>query len=122
MVPVAYFFLPDSPQKARFLNEDEKRVAVARGVRQTGTTERVGTIKIKDVFLTFIDPIAICTALMYFSCNVSFSSLPVFLPTILEEMGFESITAQGLSAPPYFLSFIVTIGKQMVATLSMVPC
>jgi hypothetical protein len=115
MVPVAYFFLPDSPQSARFLNEEEKRVAVARGVRQTGTTERVGSIKIKDVFRTFIDPAAICTALMYFSCNVSFSSLPVFLPTILEEMGFESITAQGLSAPPYFLSFLITIGSAWIA-------
>jgi len=115
MVPVAYFFLPDSPQSARFLNEEEKRVAVARGVRQTGTTERVGRIKFKDVGLTFIDPKAITTALMYFSCNVSFSSLPVFLPTILEEMGFESITAQGLSAPPYFLSFLITIGSAWIA-------
>jgi len=115
MVPVAYFFLPDSPQSARFLNEEEKRVAVARGVRQTGTTERVGRISFKDVGLTFIDPKAICTALMYFSCNVSFSSLPVFLPTILEEMGFESITAQGLSAPPYFLSFLITIGSAWIA-------
>lgn len=46
---------------------------------------------------------------MYFSCNVSFSSLPVFLPTILEDMGFSSIHAQGLTAPPYFLAFLVTI-------------
>ncbi|KEQ89759.1 MFS general substrate transporter [Aureobasidium pullulans EXF-150] len=115
MVPIAYFFLPDSPQKAKFLTEDEKRVAIARGVRQTGTTERVGRIKFRDVGLTFIDPKAICTALMYFSCNVSFSSLPVFLPTILEEMGFESITAQGLSAPPYFLSFLITIASAYIA-------
>jgi hypothetical protein len=40
---------------------------------------------------------------MYFSCNVSFSSLPVFLPTIINEMGFSPINAQGLSAPPYFI-------------------
>jgi len=46
---------------------------------------------------------------MYFSCNVSFSSLPVFLPTILLDMGFTGVTAQGLSAPPYFLSAIVTV-------------
>lgn len=46
---------------------------------------------------------------MYFSCNVSFSSLPVFLPTILNEMGFTAINAQGLTAPPFFLSFLITI-------------
>jgi dipeptide/tripeptide permease len=46
---------------------------------------------------------------MYFSCNVSFSSLPVFLPTILSEMGFSPINSQGLSAPPYLISFLLVI-------------
>ena len=52
---------------------------------------------------------------MYFSCNVSFSSLPVFLPTILKEMGFSSVNAQGLTAPPYFVSFLFTIFTTYVA-------
>lgn len=52
---------------------------------------------------------------MYFSCNVSFSSLPVFLPTILKEMGFTAINAQGLTAPPFFASFLVTIATTWVA-------
>lgn len=52
---------------------------------------------------------------MYFSCNVSFSSLPVFLPTILREMGFTAINAQGLTAPPFFASFLVTIATTWVA-------
>ena len=52
---------------------------------------------------------------MYFSCNVSFSSLPVFLPTILKEMGFSSVNAQGLTAPPFFLSFLVTIITPYIA-------
>ena len=52
---------------------------------------------------------------MYFSCNVSFSSLPVFLPTILKEMGFTAINAQGLTAPPFFASFLITIATTWVA-------
>jgi dipeptide/tripeptide permease len=52
---------------------------------------------------------------MYFSCNVSFSSLPVFLPTILSEMGFTRLTAQGLSAPPYFLAFLLVILTTYIA-------
>ena len=52
---------------------------------------------------------------MYFSCNVSFASLPVFLPTILEEMGFSSVDAQGLTAPPFFLSFLITIITPYIA-------
>ena len=43
---------------------------------------------------------------MYFSVNVSYASLPVYLPTILSKMGYSSINAQGLSAPPYFAAFL----------------
>lgn len=56
---------------------------------------------------------------MYFSVNVSFASLPVFLPTILNGMGFSSINAQGLSAPPYFFAFITSLSlvKAFFSTL-----
>ena len=52
---------------------------------------------------------------MYFSCNVSFASLPVFLPTILAGMGYSNINSQGLTAPPYFLSFLFCIGTTYIA-------
>lgn len=71
MAAVTFFFLPDTPHQARFLNEDEKRVALARGVRQTGTPDRIGGVSLKDVLDTFADPKPWFTALMYFSCNVS---------------------------------------------------
>ena len=48
------------------------------------------------------------TSLMYFGCNVTFASLPVFLPTIISEMGsFSNIQSNGLSAPPYLFCFII---------------
>lgn len=118
MAVVTFFFLPDSPATARFLNEEEKVVAEARGVRQVGEVERVHGFKgvnVKEIGATLMDPKAWFTALMYFSCNVSFASLPVFLPTILEEMGFSSVNAQGLTAPPYFISFLVTCGSSILA-------
>ena len=47
--------------------------------------------------------------LMYFCANVSYASLPVYLPTILKNMGYSSINAQGLSAPPYFVAFLFAL-------------
>ena len=55
MAPVAYFFLPDSPAKARFLTEEEKLVAKARGVRQVGDTKRIGGVVWKDVGAALLD-------------------------------------------------------------------
>ncbi|KAK9320380.1 major facilitator superfamily domain-containing protein [Lipomyces orientalis] len=114
---VAFFFLPDSPEKSRFLTKEEQDTAKARAIRQVGQegASRVGSISFNDVRAALMDPKNWLTALMYFSCNVSFSSLPVFLPTILTQMGFTSIHAQGLSAPPYFLSFLLCIFSTWIA-------
>lgn len=118
MAVVTFFCLPDSPSQAKFLTEEEKLVAEARGVKQVGEVERVkglSGVNFKEIGSALLDLKCWLTALMYFSCNVSFSSLPVFLPTILEEMGFSSVNAQGLAAPPYFISFLVTIGSSILA-------
>ncbi|GKZ77531.1 hypothetical protein AnigIFM56816_011266 [Aspergillus niger] len=112
---LAWFYLPDHPASARFLTEEEKEVARARSLRRSGESERVTGINWKELWQTLLDAKAWLTALMYFSCNVSFSSLPVFLPTILEDMGFTAINAQGLTAPPYFASFLVTIATTWLA-------
>lgn len=71
MAPVAYFFLPDTPDRARFLTEEEKvgeaslrefidadalkLIAKARGVRQVGGVKRVGGIVWKEVGLALLD-------------------------------------------------------------------
>jgi MFS family permease len=48
--------------------------------------------------------------IMYFSINVSFASLPLFVPTIISQMGsFSKIQSNGLSAPPYLLNFFVIL-------------
>ncbi|KAI1101270.1 MFS general substrate transporter [Jackrogersella minutella] len=114
---LAFWCMPDSADTASFLNEEERRVAKLRAIQQTGSEgkERIGHINFKDVLLSLADIKTWIPPLMYFSCNVSFSSLPVFLPAILTNMGFTAINAQGLSAPPYFLSFLVCILTTWIA-------
>ncbi|KAJ5345689.1 hypothetical protein N7452_003693 [Penicillium brevicompactum] len=112
---LAWFFVPDSAESAKFLAEEEREVARARAIQQSGEPERAGKIQWKELGETLLDVKAWLTAFMYFSCNVSFSSLPVFLPTILKEMGFTAINAQGLTAPPFFASFLATIATTWVA-------
>ncbi|KHN93924.1 Major facilitator superfamily domain, general substrate transporter [Metarhizium album ARSEF 1941] len=115
MAAVAYFAMPNSAHQAWFLDEHERDVALARQVKQVGKGTRVGSLKWRETLSILLDVKAWLTALMYFSCNVSYSSLPVFLPTILKDMGFSGLTAQGLSAPPYFASFLVTIATTYLA-------
>jgi cyanate permease len=115
---VIFWFLPDSPDTAKFLTEEEKQVVRARAVLRTGMEgkERIGgKLNFGEILSTFKSPQTLILPFMYFSCNVSFASLPVFLPAILTTMGYSNINAQGLTAPPYFLSFLVCIATTYIA-------
>lgn len=124
MALVAFFFIPDSPEKARFLTEDEKDIVRARVMRQVGTNAdaRIGGFKLKDVIPFIMDPKAWLCAFMYFCGNVTYGSLPIFLPTILQDMGYTAINAQGLSAPPSFLAFLCALVTTWIADKTQQRC
>lgn len=50
-----------------------------------------------------------CHSLIHFGCNYSFASLSNFLPTIVRDMGYSSLDAQGLIAPAYLAAFLCCI-------------
>ncbi|KAK4159105.1 major facilitator superfamily transporter [Cladorrhinum sp. PSN259] len=112
LAAVLFFYLPDSPDTAKFLTAEEKEVARSRAILQSGQEgkARLGSINKEEILAALGSLQTVIPALMYFSCNVSFSSLPIFLPSILSSMGFTAIEAQGLTAPPYILAFLVCIG------------
>lgn len=63
---------------------------------------------------------------MFSSCNVAFSSMPVFLPSIINQMGYSSINSQALSAPPFLFAFVVLLltarASDKLATRSPFVC
>lgn len=128
LAAACWFFLPDRPEKARFLNSREREIATAFARSQPGGFEKPGfhpkqlLDALKDyrskssppsgqtlkAMLTY--PQDWIFGLINFSTNVSFASLPLFLPTIIEDLGaFDALQSNGLSAPPYLLCFIVMI-------------
>ena len=77
LAPIAFYFIPDSPDNARFINGEEKAIAKSRAVRQTGTSERIGGIDLKQFAQTFYDAKAWCYAVRshihrpeYSSCHL----------------------------------------------------
>ncbi|KAJ4379874.1 phosphatidylinositol-3,5-bisphosphate 5-phosphatase [Didymella sp. IMI 355093] len=112
----AWSFIPDGPGTIRWLTPRQRKVATLR-LRQEKAhldedeyaPKRPSGINLGEVLQALKDPKCYLTALMFFACNVAFGSIPVFLPTIVRDMGFESITAQGLTAPPYLVAFFVVI-------------
>ncbi|KAL4893549.1 major facilitator superfamily domain-containing protein [Aspergillus ambiguus] len=116
----AWMLIPDSPGRAWFLSPRQRLVAELRMEEpKPEYHEQQPTRKFnwREVASTLADPKSYITAFMFFSCNVAFSSMPVFLPTIIEEceltpqhsMGYSSLSAQALSAPPYLVAFTVVL-------------
>ncbi len=71
MAFISFFFLPDSPEKARFLNEEEKEVAKARAISQVGTegSKRIGGVSLKDVGAALVDIPNWLTAVCFFTTH-----------------------------------------------------
>ncbi|KAJ9494648.1 hypothetical protein H2202_009901 [Exophiala xenobiotica] len=118
----AWYYIPDSPAKARYLTTRERKVAVLRLQSEQHHSHSHGSaagttlarrLDFKDVLSTIRDPKSYLTALMFLSVNVSFSSLPVFLPTIINSMSFSPLASQALAAPPYLFAFffVLLIGR-----------
>lgn len=106
----AWFWFPDSPGSAWFLNQEQKDIAVAISMRQPRDSHHKG-LSAKQLLASLKDPRCYLPGLCYFGANVCFASLPLFLPTIISQMGaFTSIQSNGLSAPPYLLCWFAICG------------
>lgn len=106
---VAWHIIPDGPATAKFLTQRERKVARLRLRRQKPTRGEKPGLKFSEVLETLTSPKSYLTAFMFFFTNMAFSSMPVFLPTIIHDMGHSPITSQALSAPPYLVSFVIVI-------------
>ncbi|OAP62960.1 hypothetical protein AYL99_02187 [Fonsecaea erecta] len=122
----AWYWIPDSPSKARYLTARERKVAVMRlraeenqssqsreSPHASSATSLAQRLNVKEILATILDPKSYLTALMFLSVNVSFSSLPVFLPTIINSMSFTPLASQALAAPPYLFAFffVLMVGR-----------
>ncbi|KAH6838424.1 major facilitator superfamily domain-containing protein [Alternaria alternata] len=101
---LVYCCLPDSLDTAHFLTDEEKLQARQR----LATVDRTEKSKVSwtQVFAGLTDYQNWVHATIHFCCNYSFAALSNFLPTIVRDMGYSSVNAQGLTAPAYFLAFL----------------
>ena len=115
---VAWHVIPDSPETIPWLNPRERNIASMR-LQKIQKQHSASRINLREnsrshldwakVSSTLKDPKSYLVAAILFSLNVAFSSLPVFLPTIVENMGFSPLSAQGMSAFPNLVAFGVVI-------------
>ncbi|KAL3443594.1 major facilitator superfamily domain-containing protein [Aspergillus insuetus] len=108
MAPVAYWFLPKGPGECCFLTKRENDIVRLRALKARGREEK-GKLDFNQVFAAFYDYKNYFQAIIIFCLNAAFAALPAFLPTIIQDIGYSSVQAQGLSAPPYLAAYVVCL-------------
>ncbi|RDI80888.1 hypothetical protein Vi05172_g9109 [Venturia inaequalis] len=111
---MAPFFMPDRPENCYFLTPRERIVAAERLAREhKGDSNEKVTLKHIRMAIFNVHT-TICT-LGFLSVNVSVQSISLFMPTILNDMGYTAIQAQLHSVPPYVTACALSIAVAFVS-------
>ncbi|KAH8199516.1 hypothetical protein TruAng_006329 [Truncatella angustata] len=107
VLPTA-LILPDYPSRAKFLDEDLKRLAIDRLKERGGGYNRDHASR-KEVLQTFFSPRMLAHYVAYIANVVLQGSFTFYSPTIVTGLGYASIQAQLMTVPPWVVGFVVAI-------------
>ncbi|KAH6661021.1 major facilitator superfamily domain-containing protein [Truncatella angustata] len=104
----AYWFIHNYPKTSKFLNEDERQFIQERLAADSDATHEEH-FTWGAVFEAFKDPSCWLYGLGFHTMSLPLYTLSLFLPTIINNLGYSAATAQLLTVPPYAFAFITTI-------------
>jgi len=106
---LSYFFIMDFPSdRSKFLTESECSRVITR-VRLDAGPGADEHFSWKQVGATFLDWKVYVWSLCYLGIAEPFKALSLFLPTIIQDLGYINSEAQLLTAPPYVFAFFTTM-------------
>ncbi|KIW12393.1 hypothetical protein PV08_09670 [Exophiala spinifera] len=100
-----FFLIPDFPEDAKWLTEQERMYVKARLQADQGKSAIERRITFKDVVNCFKDYKFILGWLMYFGLIVPAYGYAYFAPTIIKTYGYSPIQTQLHSVPPWAAAF-----------------
>ncbi|KAE8855268.1 hypothetical protein PTNB29_09519 [Pyrenophora teres f. teres] len=105
---ITKFWVPDWPEDARFLNEEERALLLARLSADTGDAvmDRFDKRAAKRIFA---DPKIYLGTLAYFGIVNTGYAGAFFTPTIIKDLGYTSAAAQLRSIPIFVVATVTTL-------------
>ncbi|KAJ6481767.1 MFS general substrate transporter [Mycena sanguinolenta] len=111
MAFVILFFLPSFPFSASFLTPRERAIAQARLNRDHKPQSHGGMNGWKGFKVIISDLNAWLFMVVYASFNVGVATISYFLPTLIKNLGFTAINAQGLTVAPYLVGWFMVVAQ-----------
>ncbi|KAJ5123374.1 hypothetical protein N7448_009471 [Penicillium atrosanguineum] len=105
---VGFFLLPDSPQKAWFLNDREREAAVARMLRDASS--EVGTgFNLKECFRSWNDWKFPIWCIITFTYPVAYATAMNFFPLIVARLGFSTVKTNLWTVAPNLVGAVILL-------------
>ncbi|EGO26897.1 hypothetical protein SERLADRAFT_436717 [Serpula lacrymans var. lacrymans S7.9] len=111
MAVVVLFFLPSYPFTASFLSPRERAISQARLSRDHKPQSHGGMTGWQGFKAILCDVNAWLFVLIYATFNVGVATMTYFLPTLINNLGFSAINAQGLTVAPYAVGWFMVVGQ-----------
>lgn len=111
---LAPLILPQSPETSSVLNDREKWIAAER-MRLEHKSHPNEKVQLRHVKLALSNINNYICAAGFFAINITVQGLSVFMPTILKELGYQSLTAQYYTVPVYAAASIIAIAVGLLS-------
>ncbi|OQU99542.1 hypothetical protein CLAIMM_05157 isoform 2 [Cladophialophora immunda] len=112
---LSYFMVHDFPDEAKFLSDDDRRRVIRRLKLDKQSSAEHEAFKMQYFWAAAKDWKTWTGAMIYMGCDGALYAFSLFIPTIIQQMGYKSIHAQLLSVPPYAVAAVVTIFVGFIA-------
>ncbi|KAJ7594505.1 major facilitator superfamily domain-containing protein [Mycena floridula] len=104
---LSFFFMCDYPQTATFLTDEERKIVIAALKEDSGGQST--RFDIKFVWQAMTDYKTYVQIALYVGVLIPVYAIALFLPTIVNELGFTAAQAQLLTVPPFAAGCLATI-------------
>ncbi|RVX72247.1 hypothetical protein B0A52_04451 [Exophiala mesophila] len=106
---VSFWMIHDFPDEAKFLSEDDRRRVIRRLKADQQSSAEHEEFKLAYLWASLKDWKTYTGMIIYMGCDGSLYAFSLFLPTIVQQMGYKNVHAQLLSVPPYAVAAVMTI-------------
>ena len=104
-----WFLLPDSPEKATFLTDEERQLEIDRLAEDSGPAKK-DSFSWAQVLSVFTDWKTYFYAIIYIMGTIGLQGITLSLPVIIKDLGqWTPIQVQLLTIPPYMAAFVAVL-------------
>ncbi|KAJ7066454.1 MFS general substrate transporter [Mycena amicta] len=104
----SFWIIQDFPDTAKFLTEAERAVVVRRLQSDDQFSAAGEELRWKYIFKSLLDWKTWCGMLIYVGADMPLYAFSLFLPTIINQVGFKATPANLLTVPVYFWACCIT--------------